>query len=45
MSFDYANLSQEKLQDLKKLEEKHDVVLIAFDAKYKDGKSTEDAIK
>ncbi len=36
MSFDYANLSEEKLKDLKKLEDKHDVVLIAFDSKYKD---------
>lgn len=36
MSFDYANLSEEKLKDLKDLENKHDVVLIAFDSKYKD---------
>ncbi|KGX90175.1 hypothetical protein [Pontibacillus marinus] len=36
MSFDYANLSEEKIKDLKELEDKHDVVLIAFDSKYKD---------
>ncbi|WP_256438022.1 hypothetical protein [Pontibacillus sp. ALD_SL1] len=36
MDFDYANLPKEKLQELKKLEEELDVVLIAFDSKYLD---------
>ncbi|WP_255349875.1 hypothetical protein [Halobacillus sp. BBL2006] len=36
MSFDYANLSPEKLSEIKLLESKLEVVLIAFDSKYKE---------
>jgi hypothetical protein len=36
MSFNYANLSQEKLSEIKLLENKLEVVLIAFDSKYKE---------
>ncbi|MGI8315255.1 hypothetical protein [Halobacillus mangrovi] len=36
MSFDYANLSQDKLSEIKLLESKLGVVLIAFDEKYRE---------
>lgn len=36
MAFDYAELPKEKLQKVKELETQLSVVLIAYDAKYKD---------
>ncbi len=36
MAFDYAELPKEKLQRLKELEDQLNVVLIAYDMKYKD---------
>lgn len=36
MAFDYAELPKEQLQRLKELEDQLNVVLIAYDMKYKD---------
>jgi hypothetical protein len=35
MAFDYAELPSEKLSKIKELEKQMNVVLIAFDSKYK----------
>lgn len=36
MTFDYAELPSEKVKQIKELENQLNVVLIAFDSKYKD---------